>query len=216
MSGEAFDWSGYACHNIPGLKRPLVVIVGEKGFAACAYVGTAAPDKLEEAAFIVTGVSCPEDFLKVNVLKVSAKGAELGITEGMPGREALKLIGPSCQSAEPTAKQPRTERETIYEVTCQIEAAVHGEFMGWLKPHVQELLALPGPLFTKATIWQLEKPKGEEGTRRGVCVQYTAPSREHLEEYLTVHAPKMRADGVKRFADKLSITRRILNEPAHM
>ena len=44
----------------------------------------------------------------------------------------------------------------------------------------------------------------------GLCVQYALKSRELLDAYLRDHAPRLRADGVARFGDRLHTTRRIM------
>ena len=94
----------------------------------------------------------------------------------------------------------------IYEVTLDIDAGSAGEFDAWLKTHVQEMLALPG--FHDARVL---KPDGAEpGTERRV-VQYTLGSRTELDHYLAEHAPRMRADGAKRFGDRMKTSRRVLD-----
>jgi hypothetical protein len=94
----------------------------------------------------------------------------------------------------------------IYEVTLDIQAASAAEFDGWLKDHVREMLALPG--FHDARILKPEGP--EPGTERRV-VQYTLGSRGELDQYLAEHAPRMREDGAKRFGDKMTASRRVLD-----
>jgi hypothetical protein len=94
----------------------------------------------------------------------------------------------------------------VYEVTLDIEAGAAPEFDAWLKDHVKAMLALPG--FHDARIL---KPEGAEpGSERRV-VQYTLGSRQELDQYLSEHAPRMRADGTERFGDKLKSSRRVLD-----
>jgi hypothetical protein len=94
----------------------------------------------------------------------------------------------------------------VYEVTLDIQADAATEFDGWLKEHVREMLALPG--FHDARIL---KPEGAEtGSERRV-VQYTLGSRAELDHYIAEHAPRMRADGVRRFGDKMKASRRIFD-----
>jgi hypothetical protein len=94
----------------------------------------------------------------------------------------------------------------VYEVTLDIDASAVTEFDAWLKEHVREMLALPG--FHDARVL---KPEGAEaGTERRV-VQYTLGSRAELDHYLAEHAPRMRADGVKIFGDKMKASRRVFD-----
>src|SRR5262249_3746028 len=94
----------------------------------------------------------------------------------------------------------------VYEVTLDIEAGSAPEFDSWLKDHVKAMLALPG--FHDARIL---KPEGAEpGSERRV-VQYTLGSREELDQYLAEHAPRMRAEGVERFGDRMKASRRVLD-----
>ncbi len=98
----------------------------------------------------------------------------------------------------------------VYEVTLDIESGAAPEFDAWLKAHVREMLALPG--FHDARIL---KPEGAEPGAERRVVQYTLGSRAELDRYLAEDAPRMRADGVQRFGDKLKSSRRVLDlEPA--
>ncbi|HEY4127685.1 MAG TPA: DUF4286 family protein [Gammaproteobacteria bacterium] len=94
----------------------------------------------------------------------------------------------------------------VYEVTLDIDAGAVSEFDAWLKDHVREMLALPG--FHDARI--LKPESTEAGSERRV-VQYTLGSRAELDHYLAEHAPRMRADGVQRFGDKMKASRRIFD-----
>ena len=96
----------------------------------------------------------------------------------------------------------------IYEVTLDIEAGRATEFDVWLKQHVQAMLALPG--FQDARIL---RPEMGEGTVRRV-VQYTLAGRTELDRYIREDAPRMRAEGVKRFGDAMKASRRVLDVEA--
>ena len=89
---SSFDWSGFKLSHIKGLKRPLLVAIGSKGFAACGYIDIATTDKLGDACIIFTGVNEFEDLANSEVKKVSAAAAALGCREGMRGYEALNLL----------------------------------------------------------------------------------------------------------------------------
>lgn len=94
----------------------------------------------------------------------------------------------------------------VYEVTLDIGADKLDEFDVWLKAHVREMLALPG--FRDARVL---KPEGAEPGAVRRVVQYTLSSRTDLDRYVAEHAPRMRAEGVKRFGDKLKASRRVFD-----
>lgn len=96
----------------------------------------------------------------------------------------------------------------IYEVTLDIEAGRATEFDAWLKQHVQAMLALPG--FQDARIL---RPETGDGTVRRV-VQYTLAGRAELDRYFAEDAPRMRADGAKRFGEAMRASRRVLDVEA--
>lgn len=103
------------------------------------------------------------------------------------------------------------KKPLVYEVTLDIGAELAPEFDVWLADHVRAMLALPG--FTDARILSPEAPdagSGSPATARRV-VQYTLASRAELERYLAEYAPRMRADGVTRFGEKLKTSRRVLD-----
>ena len=72
------------------LKRPLLVVSGKKGALACGYLNVATFDKLDEAGAIVTGVGSFEDMLDAPLVAVSKAAREMGLEEGMTGRQALE------------------------------------------------------------------------------------------------------------------------------
>ena len=97
----------------------------------------------------------------------------------------------------------------VYEVTLDISADAAPEFDRWLAEHVRAMLALPG--FSDARILNpAEAEGGAPGTVRRV-VQYTMAGRAALDRYIAEHAPRMRAEGVERFGDRLKTSRRVLD-----
>jgi hypothetical protein len=95
----------------------------------------------------------------------------------------------------------------IYEVTLDIAADAAGSFEAWLRAHVREMLALP--YFQDARILVPEPAEGAAAAQRWV-VQYVARNRSALDDYIKDQAPRMRAKGLKRFGDKMQISRRVL------
>jgi len=99
------------------------------------------------------------------------------------------------------------EGPVTYEVALAPDPAILREFDLWLEGHVAEMLRLPG--FDSASIHPAEEP----GTGRPErVVRYRLESREALERYFREHAARMRADGLNRFGDRFSATRRIVEE----
>lgn len=96
----------------------------------------------------------------------------------------------------------------VYEVTLDVGADAAADFDAWLASHVQAMLALPG--FQDARILSPEAADAAPGTVRRV-VQYTLAGRAELDRYLTEHAPRMRAEGTRRFGDRLKSSRRVLD-----
>ena len=87
----------------------------------------------------------------------------------------------------------------IYNVTINIDESVHKEWLSWIQNHIQDVLATGSFVAAKLTQVLVEEEMG------GVTysVQYTANSREDLNEYYTTYAPKLRNESMRRFADKM-------------
>lgn len=101
----------------------------------------------------------------------------------------------------------------VYEVNLDVDAAIRDDYLGWLHPHIAEICALPG--FTGAQLFEVVDPAPAPG-RVAWCVQYVLCDRTALDDYLREHAPRLRAEGIARFGDRFSASRRVLvaNEPA--
>ncbi|WP_454832493.1 DUF4286 family protein [Pseudoxanthomonas wuyuanensis] len=97
--------------------------------------------------------------------------------------------------------------EVIYEVSLEIDLALRDEYRPWLEQHVRQMLALPG--FLGAEIQELSEPPPPPG-RWCYCVPYRLRDHAALDAYLGEHAARMRADGIARFGDRFSASRRIL------
>ncbi len=67
----------------------LLTIQGSRGFLACGYVSLDAAEAFGHALAIVKGVKDFDDMLAAPVRAASSAAAALGISEGMPGRDAL-------------------------------------------------------------------------------------------------------------------------------
>ena len=93
----------------------------------------------------------------------------------------------------------------IYEVNLDVDAGIADAFLAWLRDHVAAILALPG--FLDARISAIEDPPPG---RLSWCVHYRVHSRAALQDYFDHHAAAMRGDGIARFGDGFSASRRIL------
>jgi len=93
----------------------------------------------------------------------------------------------------------------IYEVNLSIEHVLESAFIPWLKEHIEEMLNFKG--FTSASLL-----KDMENNTRSVnwVVQYKVESRVDLDNYFANHAERMQQEGLDRFCDGFSATRRIL------
>ena len=93
----------------------------------------------------------------------------------------------------------------IYEVNLTINDDIENAFLEWLEEHIKEILTFEG--FQSANINKVEV----EGSTQ-YSVQYQLTNRESLQSYFDNHAQKMREDGIKRFGNQFSATRRILHQ----
>ena len=98
----------------------------------------------------------------------------------------------------------------IYEVNLSVKKEIANEYRTWLGDQVQEMLALPG--FTGARI--LEIMEDACSTETTFCTQYELVDQSALDDYMRVHAGRMRADGVSRFGDRFTASRRVLRDLA--
>lgn len=95
----------------------------------------------------------------------------------------------------------------VYEVNLEVDAGIADAYRTWLREHVAEMLSLPG--FTGAETFELRDPPPPPG-RIAFCVQYRMTGDDALQAYLRDHAPRMRADGIARFGERFSASRRVL------
>jgi len=76
--------------NLQG--APLLLLVAQNGYVMCGYLNIDTAEKLGQAAAVVTGVKSFEDVLNAKVVRLTTHAKQLGVKEGMLGREALKLM----------------------------------------------------------------------------------------------------------------------------
>ncbi len=70
----------------------LLLIKSDKGFIMCGYLDMETAERLNDAACIVRGVKNFDDMLNAGIAKVTTKAKELGIKEGMSGKDALEIF----------------------------------------------------------------------------------------------------------------------------
>ena len=93
-----------------------------------------------------------------------------------------------------------------YEVSLAVNKEIVPMYLKWLKAHVIEMLSFPG--FENAAILdQLDPVITEE--HFSVIVQYRLKDTNTFETYLQTQAERMRKEGIERFGDKVSATRRL-------
>lgn len=97
----------------------------------------------------------------------------------------------------------------IYEVNVFVQPEIEAEYRSWLQKHIAEILELPG--FLNAQSFDIEG--GEDKDTIDICVQYRLDSQTSLDNYFAHHAPRLRADGVKKFGDRFTASRRVLINP---
>ncbi|MEO6519699.1 MAG: DUF4286 family protein [Pseudoxanthomonas sp.] len=96
----------------------------------------------------------------------------------------------------------------IYEVNLSVMKEIANEYRIWLSDQVQEMLALPG--FTGARILEIVEDASSAETT--FCTRYELVDQSALDDFMRVHAGRMRADGVSRFGDRFRASRRALRD----
>jgi len=100
---------------------------------------------------------------------------------------------------------PQENQSVVYEVNLEADADIAGPFDTWLRDHIADMLQFEG--FRSAEIF--DDPAAPAGRIRRI-VQYRLRSQAALDDYLTTHAPRMRAQGIARFGNRFTAARRVL------
>lgn len=87
----------------------------------------------------------------------------------------------------------------IYNVTSNIDASIHNQWLAWVKEHIPHVLATGH--FTEAKLTRV-LVEDQEGNLT-YSVQYRAKSREALMAYYKNDADKLRQESLKLFGDKV-------------
>lgn len=99
----------------------------------------------------------------------------------------------------------------IYNVTVNVDESIHKEWLVWIENHIPDVLATGYFLSAKMTQVLVEEEMGG----MTYSIQYTAKTREDLDNYYKNSADQLRQDGLKRFADKILAFRtelKVINE----
>jgi len=95
----------------------------------------------------------------------------------------------------------------VYEVNLEVQRVVYDAFRSWLTEHIRTIIALPG--FAGAELFECAEAAVADAQIR-LCVQYRLVDHSALERYLREDAPRLRAEGERRFGGKFSGRRRML------
>jgi hypothetical protein len=99
----------------------------------------------------------------------------------------------------------------IYNVTINIDETVHEEWLIFMELHIIEVLNTGRFLSAKFTEVLVEEEMGG----KTYSVQYTANTREDLDDYYKFDADKLRSNAMRKFADKMVVFRtelKMINE----
>ena len=92
----------------------------------------------------------------------------------------------------------------IYNVTINIDADVHDEWLKWmLEKHIPDVLATGLFLESRISRMLIE----EEGDGITYSIQYTLESMEKMDEYEKNHAPQLKADVLNKYDGKFGAFR---------
>jgi hypothetical protein len=93
----------------------------------------------------------------------------------------------------------------IYNVTVNVDAAVHDEWLRWMKEeHIPEVMATGAFLENKIC----RVLSDDDGFT--YAVQYTCADMASYERYRTEHAPRLQAETARRYAGRVEAFRTLL------
>ncbi|CAL2089264.1 DUF4286 family protein [Tenacibaculum sp. 190524A02b] len=86
----------------------------------------------------------------------------------------------------------------IYNVTVNVDESIHAEWLVWIEQHIPEVLATGHFVSAKMTQVLVDEEMG------GITysIQYSAKTREDLDNYYKNDADRLRQDGLIRFQGK--------------
>ncbi|MGC6285693.1 MAG: DUF4286 family protein [Polaribacter sp.] len=87
----------------------------------------------------------------------------------------------------------------IYNVTINIDDEVKDEWLTWMESHILDVLNTGKFVAAKLTEVLIEEEMG--GTT--YSVQYSAKTKEDIQNYYKEDAQRLRVDGMRKFGDKM-------------
>ena len=72
--------------------KSLILLKCSKGYIMCGYLDLAVAEKFNDAAVRITGVSTIDEALKTTVSSCTSQARKLGIREGQPIKEVIKIL----------------------------------------------------------------------------------------------------------------------------
>jgi hypothetical protein len=87
----------------------------------------------------------------------------------------------------------------IYNVTINIDDSAHNEWLNWIESHITSVLNTGKFTSAKLTEVLVEEEMGG----KTYSIQYSANTREDLDDYYKEDADRFRSDSVKKFGDKM-------------
>ena len=100
----------------------------------------------------------------------------------------------------------------LYEVNLTVDPDVADEYAAWLRPHITHILEIDGFLGAE---W-LERDTASDGSDADKIrwtLHYRLRNRAALKAYQRDHAPALIREGLDKFGEHLTATRRVL-QPA--
>lgn len=87
----------------------------------------------------------------------------------------------------------------IYNVTINVDDAIHEEWLTWMETHILDVLNTGKFISAKFTQIMVEEEMGG----KSYSVQYTAETKDDLEDYYSEDAEALRIETMQKFGDKL-------------
>lgn len=95
----------------------------------------------------------------------------------------------------------------IYNVTVNIDAEVHDEWLEWMRSrHIPDVMSTG--CFTESKISRIH---GEEQGGMSYAIQYIAPNQDKLDVYQQLFAPKLQHEHTSKYQGKFAAFRTILS-----
>lgn len=92
----------------------------------------------------------------------------------------------------------------IYEVNLTIEENIYGEYCSWLTDHISLMMKQQGFIGYNMSA-DIEK----SGSYKSITIWYYLDNIDSLNNYLKNYSKDMRNDGINKFGDKFSASRRV-------